>query len=77
MGRRSRRCEREPKYLPGATWRDVLRGAPVTETERVRNGQPRPVYRCRDCPNIWTPVRTPSKPRCTACGGIMDLQPAE
>ena len=63
------------KYLPGRTWRDVLKGAPVLRGEarqRKDTTRKRLALRCRDCSHVAAPRRSPSAPRCHLCGGIMD-----
>ena len=75
MARKRKREKQRERYLPGATWRDVLRGRPVTDAEVERERQPvrKPrCYRCRDCPFVGA-VRSPgTRPRCEKCGGILN-----
>lgn len=70
----SRRKSGKPKYLAGVSWRDVLRGRPVTtaDLDRTRHRRPRPEFRCRDCGHACAIRRPPPNPRCTACGGVLD-----
>jgi hypothetical protein len=72
---RRRKREEWQRYLPGATWRDVLRGRPVTLAEQERERRPgrKPTrYRCRDCSFVGAVQAPCTRPRCERCGGILD-----
>ena len=72
-----KRRKKKSAYLSGASWRDVLRGKPVTfqdltDKRQKRANAVRSNYQCRRCSHIWRPTRFVSKPTCILCGGVMD-----
>lgn len=77
MGRRGN--GKRTKYLPGVTWRDVLKRRPVTaEEQRQKREKPnlKKPFVCRDCAAkcaLYVPFgRLTRNSRCSACGGVLD-----
>lgn len=63
------------KYVPGATWKDVMKGKPVLrgEASARRRAKPKQVpHRCRDCARGAMLPKRAGTVRCAACGGIVD-----
>jgi tRNA(Ile2) C34 agmatinyltransferase TiaS len=61
-------------YLPGVSWRDVLRGSPVTreEVDRVRKHRRPAKWLCWECGGSARQARKGRLVRCPTCGAIMD-----
>ena len=63
------------KYLPGVTWKDVMKGKPVLkgESHAKRRAKPKAVpHRCRDCALGVNLTKRAGTVRCAACGGVVD-----
>lgn len=71
MARKKRKGESE-RYLPGATWKDVMAGRAVTRADRERREVRRVAHRCRDCPFRCFLVKRAGTMRCERCGGVLD-----
>jgi len=67
----------QENYLPGATWRDVVKGRAVTAEDQARRTGVSPMvpHRCRSCHAEMTLIKqriSRRTRRCPACGGILD-----
>jgi hypothetical protein len=60
-------------YLRSATWKDVMRGQPVTVEElRASAKRSRRVdHRCRECGRVGKTLKL-RRVKCPECGGTMD-----
>ncbi len=63
---------RRQRYYANATWKDVLKGKPVTKDDRQKTKRKPTTLRCRDCGRMQTMKSLPVRPRCEVCGGIPD-----